>query len=89
MNLPASYNLQISPGEKARKKKKAEEEEEKAVLRLIHFTHAPKISFDQVKLGSVGQRKLCIVNPKDKPQEVKLVDILHLRNFSTSPFLQP
>ncbi|KAK3864993.1 hypothetical protein Pcinc_029350 [Petrolisthes cinctipes] len=66
----ATSYFEISPGEKARKKKREVEEDEKAVLRLIHFTHAPKICFDQVKLGSTKHRKLCVLNPKDQCQEV-------------------
>nr|XP_045613042.1 abnormal spindle-like microcephaly-associated protein homolog isoform X2 [Procambarus clarkii] len=45
-------------------------DEEIPVLRLVHFTHSPKITFDTVKLGTTCHRKLKILNPKDQAQQV-------------------
>ncbi|XP_047489293.1 LOW QUALITY PROTEIN: abnormal spindle-like microcephaly-associated protein homolog [Penaeus chinensis] len=58
--------FEISPVHKM--KKKVVQEEEIPVLRLTHFTHSPKISFETVKLGTTRQRKLRVLNPKDQKQ---------------------
>ncbi|ROT66000.1 hypothetical protein C7M84_016007 [Penaeus vannamei] len=58
--------FEISPVHK--QKKKVVQEEEIPVLRLTHFTHSPKISFETVKLGTTRQRKLRVLNPKDQKQ---------------------
>ncbi|KAG7164725.1 Abnormal spindle-like microcephaly-associated protein-like, partial [Homarus americanus] len=55
----------ISPVHKQKKKVV----EEIPVLRLIHFTHSPKITFGTVKLGTTCQRKCRVLNPKDQTQE--------------------
>ncbi|KAK8733118.1 hypothetical protein OTU49_006767, partial [Cherax quadricarinatus] len=59
--------FEISPVQKQKLKKVVEEI---PVLRLIHFTHSPKITFDSVKLGTTCHRKLRVLNPKDETQEV-------------------
>ncbi|XP_018014073.1 abnormal spindle-like microcephaly-associated protein homolog [Hyalella azteca] len=59
--------FEISPSQKPMREKKVEEV---SVLRLIHFTHCPKIDFDKVKFGNESTRILRILNPKDVTQEV-------------------
>lgn len=60
--------LQVSPSHKV--VKKAPAAEEVSVLRLVHFTHCPKIDFDKVKLGTERMRILRVLNPKDVTQDV-------------------
>ncbi|KAF2352655.1 IQ motif EF-hand binding site [Trinorchestia longiramus] len=60
--------FEVSPSHKPAKEKVVEEEV--SVLRLIHFTHCPKIDFGKVKLGNEQKRILRILNPKDITQDV-------------------
>ena len=66
-----AYPPKVSPTHAPPPPKK-DEQEEVAVLRLVHFTHCPKIDFGQVKLGQSRTRLLQISNPKDDVQEVRL-----------------
>ncbi|CAL4086291.1 unnamed protein product, partial [Meganyctiphanes norvegica] len=67
MNSATSY-FEISPVHK-KQKPKPTPDEDIPIIRLTHFTHNPKISFDSVKLGQTRHRKLKVLNPKDQVQE--------------------
>ncbi|KAK8387815.1 hypothetical protein O3P69_020026 [Scylla paramamosain] len=66
--------FEISPGQKQRQQAAAAEAAAAAaevpVLRLIHFTHPPKLCFEGVKLGTTCLRHLRVLNPKDQTQRV-------------------
>ena len=66
--------FQVSPSHKPEKKTAASEEV--SILRLVHFTHSPKIDFDSLKLGGTKKKILRILNPKDLTQEVMLISCL-------------
>jgi hypothetical protein len=64
-----SYGLafSISP---AKAKKVSNDDEEEYILTLAPFTKAPKINFGQVKVNTLVERNLLIINPQQF--EVKL-----------------
>lgn len=80
------FNFQVSPSHKP-SKAAVEVKEEVSVLRLVHFTHSPKIDFDKVKLGTQRKRILRVLNPKDVTQEVSTLNSVRL-NYTHNTFLQ-
>jgi hypothetical protein len=70
--VATNYGLafSISPAKKKPKDKKSTDDDEEYILTLAPFTKAPKINFGTVKLNSLVERNLLIINPQDF--EVKL-----------------
>ena len=70
--VASNYGLafSISPAKKKPKDKKSNDDDEEYILTLAPFTKAPKINFGTVKLNTLVERNLLIINPQDF--EVKL-----------------
>lgn len=70
--IASSYGLafSISPAKPKHKSKNPEDDDEDYSLTLAPFTKAPKISFGSVKLNTLVERNLLIINPQQF--EVKL-----------------
>ena len=51
------------------------------VLTLTHFTSAPRLDFDVVKVGNKRVRHIQVVNPHDYPQHVTVEKFPYKKNF--------
>lgn len=62
--IASSYGLAFSISPAKPKKSKANEDDDDYVLTLAPFTKAPKINFGQVKVNTLVERNLLIINPQ-------------------------
>lgn len=64
--IASSYGLafSISPAKPKHKSKNPDDDDDEYSLTLAPFTKAPKISFGSVKLNTLVERNLLIINPQ-------------------------